>query len=229
MSESEKATLRLWSIVEGGRWWNLSLHHTITRHTTIVTTGHYPYLSSCPPRILSSHSSLFTFFCWWLAVAIHHRPIMANTSRKRPPPAPTAAANGARNGEPPSTAVVGGISGIDALLAKYARSLPPGASVTVKLVKGPSSSSVDPIAARRAAAKAARAQAAAGLASSGASSGNDSDGGGAAAAGRGIAAPLSFPRMAKFGESVTPPDFFAGSLKDGRMYEEEVPKAKVRL
>lgn len=36
---------------------------------------------------------------------------------------------------------------------------------------------------------------------------------------------LLFPRMAKFIETVTPPDF-TSVLRDGRMYEEEVPKAK---
>jgi hypothetical protein len=34
--------------------------------------------------------------------------------------------------------------------------------------------------------------------------------------------------MAKFVETVSPPDF-GGSLRDGRMYEEEVPKAKASL
>lgn len=65
--------------------------------------------------------------------------------------------------------------------------------MTVSLIKGPSSSNVDPIAARRNVAN---------------------------------AAPLEFPRVAKFTESVGRPDF-GGVLKDGRMYEEDVPKAKV--
>jgi hypothetical protein len=38
---------------------------------------------------------------------------------------------------------------------------------------------------------------------------------------------LKFPRLAKFVDTVTPPNFHS-TLKDGRMYEEEVPKAKVR-
>ena len=132
------------------------------------------------------------------------------SSRKRPPPT-----NGASSGV--------AIGSVDALLAKYARHLPPGGTITVNLVKGPTSRSVDPIAARRAAAKeeAARAN----------SSGNDSDtggaGGGNGAAGVGMTVPVTFPRIAKFNETVTPPDFVRGSLRDGRMYEEEVPKAKV--
>jgi hypothetical protein len=48
-------------------------------------------------------------------------------------------------------------------------------------------------------------------------------GGGAAAA---AVVELKFPRLAKFVETVTPPSFNT-ILKDGRMYEEEVPKAKV--
>ena len=38
---------------------------------------------------------------------------------------------------------------------------------------------------------------------------------------------LSFPRVAKFPESVNKPNFTMGGLRDGRMYEEEVPLAKV--
>ncbi|EJK73962.1 hypothetical protein THAOC_04390, partial [Thalassiosira oceanica] len=45
--------------------------------------------------------------------------------------------------------------------------------------------------------------------------------------GRGAARPLDFPRVARFNDTVTPPDF-QGGLANGRFYEEEVPKAKVR-
>jgi len=38
--------------------------------------------------------------------------------------------------------------------------------------------------------------------------------------------PMVFPRVAKFVETVAAPDFVKGGLKDGRMYEEEVPKMK---
>ena len=136
---------------------------------------------------------------------------MANTNRKRPQP-----------GSPTSLAV----PGIDALLAKYARHLPPGGTVTVRLVRGPTSRSADPIAAsraRKAAARAAR-QRQGGGAGSGAES-DQADGGGG---GRGAARPLDFPRVARFTDTVTPPDF-QGGLGNGRFYEEEVPKAKVRL
>ena len=68
------------------------------------------------------------------------------------------------------------------------------------------------------------------------SSGNDSDTNNTnnvtAASKKGINVPINFPRMAKFIETVTPPDFSnvgSGKLGDGRMYEEEVPKAKVRF
>ena len=39
--------------------------------------------------------------------------------------------------------------------------------------------------------------------------------------------PMVFPRVAKFVETVAAPDFTKGILRDGRMYEEEVPKMKV--
>jgi hypothetical protein len=141
------------------------------------------------------------------------------------------------------------ITGIDALLAKYARQLPPnysGGTITVQLIKGPSSSSVDPIAARRAAALHAKRMAASSEASTAASSGGgggmsysnssgaeetSDDGGGSGRAsnlgGAAAVVELKFPRLAKFVETVTPPNFNT-ILKDGRMYEEEVPKAKVR-
>ena len=66
------------------------------------------------------------------------------------------------------------------------------------------------------------------------SSGNDSDTNNVApgaSSKKGINVPIHFPRMAKFIETVSPPDFNCvgnGKLGDGRMYEEEVPKAKVR-
>ena len=150
---------------------------------------------------------------------------MANTSRKRPAPA----AAPTTNNNSQSTNNVNLPSGIDTLLAKYAKHLKPGESISIQLMKGPSSSSVDPIAARKAATKAARA-----LSSnnnSGMSSGNDTDNDNTIiqqpVVGKGINAPLNFPRLAKFSETVTPPDFIKGRLRDGRMYEEEVPLAKV--
>ena len=152
-------------------------------------------------------------------------------SRKRPPPASHGVGGGGAGA--PAPPLGGGPlpAGIDALLAKYARHLPPGGTLTVRLVKGPTSASVDPIAARRAAARAARRTP--GAREDGAGRESDGDGSAAAAAGtdghkqRGINVPLAFPRIAKFSETVTPPDFSKGSLKDGRLYEEEVPIAKV--
>ena len=70
---------------------------------------------------------------------------------------------------------------------------------------------------------------------SGVSSGNDSDNGGGMSAAAATAArvakeklTLPFPRVAKFPETITRPNFITGGLRDGRMYEEEVPLAKVR-
>ena len=97
-----------------------------------------------------------------------------------------------RKRRPPPTTSPTPTLGIDTLLAKYARHLPPGGTVSVRLIKGPSTTSVDPIAARR----------------------------------NSNAVPLEFPRVAKFTESIGRPDF-GGRLRDGRMYEEDVPKAKV--
>ena len=154
---------------------------------------------------------------------------MANTSRKRPAPTPPTTNNNNNNN-------VNLPSVIDTLLAKYAKHLKPGESISVQLIKGPVSSSVDPIAARKAATKAARALASSQSSSnnnSGISSGNDTDNDNIiqqpVTVGKGINAPLNFPRLAKFSETVTPPDFIKGRLKDGRMYEEEVPLAKVCL
>ena len=155
---------------------------------------------------------------------------MANTSRKRP--APTT-----NNGHQ-STNNINNVnlpSGIDALLAKYAKHLKPGQSITVQLIKGSTSTSVDPIAARKAATKAARLSSQSSANNNGVSSGNDTDNDNTltqqpavTTVGKGINVPLNFPRLAKFSETVTPPDFNK-KLKDGRMYEEEVPLAKVCL
>lgn len=156
---------------------------------------------------------------------------MAN--RKRPPPTNNNNGNASTNNNNGTPAAqhqqqqqLPLPSGIDTLLAKYARHLPPGGTITIQLIKGPSTTSVDPIAARRAAAKDAAKNK-----RNGGGSGNDSDddNGGAKVAkkGKGITVPLTFPRIAKFNETVTAPDFVRGSLRDGRFYEEEVPLAKV--
>jgi hypothetical protein len=165
-------------------------------------------------------------------------------SRKRPAPTQP----------PPTSSSNNSVTSlrIDTLLAKYAQNLPPGGTISIQLIKGGSTSSVDPIAVRKAAVKkerqlqraaaaaAAAASAASGM-SSGMSSGNDSDGGGggsssllpAAAAAAALSAAekltLTFPRIAKFPETVSKPNFYSGGLRDGRMYEEEVPLAKVSV
>eukprot|EP00986_Skeletonema_menzelii_P021094 scaffold33177_cov148-Skeletonema_menzelii.AAC.1 len=149
-------------------------------------------------------------------------------SRKRPAPTQP---------PPPTSSSINAVSTslrIDALLAKYARHLPPGGTVSIQLIKGGTSTSVDPIAVRKAATKKERQLQKNN--SSGMSSGNDSDGGAAAADTASAAAAaarvaaekltLPFPRVAKFPETVTKPNFYTGGLKDGRMYEEEVPLAK---
>lgn len=148
-------------------------------------------------------------------------------SRKRP--APT---------QPPAPSSIPSSLRIDALLAKYARHLPPGGTISIQLIKGSTSKSVDPIAVRKAVAKKERQlqKNNTNNSSSAVNSGNDSDGGGgggnkaAAEAAAKVAAEkltLEFPRVAKFPETVTKPTFYTGGLKDGRMYEEEVPLAKV--
>lgn len=183
---------------------------------------------------------------------------MATVNRKRPAPSSTSN-GGTTNGVGPSSTSLR----IDALLAKYARNLPPGGSVSIQLIKGPTSSSADPIAIRKIAAKKNRQlersqqrqqqqhQQSSGF-SSGMSSGNDSDGNNgsgttdnnntSAATATAIATAkekltLSFPRIAKFSETTSKPNFAVaggggsggsgGGLRDGRMYEEEVPLAKV--
>ena len=179
-------------------------------------------------------------------------------SRKRP--APPSSSTATTNPPPPSSSP---LLRIDTLLAKYARNLPPGGTISIQLIKGPTSSSVDPIAIRKVAAKKERQlqraqqqqqQQNSGF-SSGMSSGNDdSDGGGggaarqpsssstsAATAAAAEKLTLSFPRIAKFPETVSKPNFYTmgggssggssgsgGGLRDGRMYEEEVPLVKVR-
>jgi len=90
---------------------------------------------------------------------------------------------------------------------------------------------VDPIAVRKAVSKKERQLQKNN--NSGVSSGNDSDNGGGMSAAAATAArvakeklTLPFPRVAKFPETITRPNFITGGLRDGRMYEEEVPLAK---
>eukprot|EP00984_Skeletonema_dohrnii_P024372 scaffold13491_cov110-Skeletonema_dohrnii-CCMP3373.AAC.1 len=143
-------------------------------------------------------------------------------NRKRPAPTQP---------PPPSSNNVTTSLRIDALLAKYARHLPPGGTISIQLTKGGTSTSVDPIAVRKAVSKKERQLQKNN--NSGVSSGNDSDNGGGMSAAAATAArvakeklTLPFPRVAKFPETITRPNFITGGLRDGRMYEEEVPLAK---
>ena len=94
------------------------------------------------------------------------------------------------------------MTSIDSILSRHARSMKPGETLTLTLVKGPQSKSADPLLARAAAAK------------------------------RMPNPPqlcaLNFPRVAKFVETVDRPDF-AGKFKEGRLIEEDVPEVKVRV
>jgi hypothetical protein len=90
---------------------------------------------------------------------------------------------------------------IDTILSRHARSMKPGETLTLTLVKGPQSKSADPLLARAAAAKKLP---------------NPNQ-----------MFALDFPRVAKFVETVDRPDF-AGKFREGRLIEEDVPEVKVR-
>jgi len=92
------------------------------------------------------------------------------------------------------------VQSIDELLSLYARKLQPGESISIPLFKGASSSSMDPLLARRL--------------RNGTDNNRDRS-----------RHELQFPRMAKFPLTVDKPDF-EGALKESRMYEEEIPKVK---
>ena len=93
------------------------------------------------------------------------------------------------------------MTSIDTILSRHARSMKPGETLTLTLVKGPQSKSSDPLLARAAAAKKMP---------------NPNQ-----------MFALDFPRVAKFVETVDRPDF-AGKFKEGRLIEEDVPEVKVR-
>ena len=93
------------------------------------------------------------------------------------------------------------MTSIDTILSRHARSMKPGETLTLTLVKGPKSQSTDPLLARAAAAKKMP---------------NPNQ-----------MFALDFPRVAKFVETVDRPDF-AGKFKEGRLIEEDVPEVKVR-
>ena len=102
---------------------------------------------------------------------------------------------------------------IDAILSHYAKGLKPGESISIPLYKGPgTTTSVDPIKATRMSKGTSKSQPHADGPSNGASS---------------TTRPVpieQFPKMAKFIETVKKPDF----KQDMRLYQEDIPKAKVR-
>ncbi len=98
---------------------------------------------------------------------------------------------------------------IDALIAQYSKGLKPGETISIPLYKGETSkTTIDPLQAT----KANKAAAAIGAKepSKAVISRNE----------------LTFPRMMKFIETVEKPNFDK-QFKDGRLYVEDIPKAKV--
>lgn len=87
------------------------------------------------------------------------------------------ASQAAANGGTPANTTTTPAPSIDAILSRHAKHLQPGQTITLTLVKGPTSKSTDPLLARAAAAK------------------------------KQTATSLEFPRVAKFVETVQKPDF----------------------
>ena len=93
---------------------------------------------------------------------------------------------------------------IEKILNDYGKKLNPGDSISFTLVKGKeTSTSVDPILARRT------------------NKGNTNNNNNNSSSNK---YELAFPRVAKFAETVTKPEF-EKEWKDGRWYEEDIPKA----
>lgn len=99
---------------------------------------------------------------------------------------------------------------IDSLLSQYAKSLKPGESISIPLYKGSGTiTTIDPLQAT----KAHKAAAAIGAKEPSQSVVKRHE--------------VSFPKLCKFIETVEKPDFQkAGELQDGRLYMEDIPKAK---
>lgn len=87
---------------------------------------------------------------------------------------------------------------IEDFFKNYAKSLEPGGSFTISILKGHSTSSIDPVHAERVRREGVNAK---------------------------CPEELHFPRIAKFGETINKPDF-KSSFHDGRMYEEDIPRYK---
>lgn len=99
---------------------------------------------------------------------------------------------------------------IDALLAQYAQSLKPGESISIPLYKGNGTiTTIDPLQAN----KAQKAAAAIGAKAPASSVIKRHE--------------VSFPKLCKFIQTVERPDFQkVGEFQDGRLYMEDIPKAK---
>jgi hypothetical protein len=102
-------------------------------------------------------------------------------------------------------------STIDALLAQYAKNLQPGQSISIPLYKGKQTmTTIDPIQVSQA----KKAAAAIGAKEPAKSVIKRHE--------------ISFPRLCKFIETVEKPNFQkTGEFQDGRLYMEDIPKAKV--
>lgn len=102
---------------------------------------------------------------------------------------------------------------IDALLSQYAKDLQPGQSVSIPLYKGKQTvTTIDPLQASQA----KKAAAAIGAKEPAKSVIKRHE--------------ISFPRLLKFIETVEKPNFHnVGEYQDGRLYTEDIPKAKVSV
>lgn len=99
---------------------------------------------------------------------------------------------------------------VDAILSHYAKTLKPGESIQIPLIKGKSTTtSVDPIIHSRS--------------KTSTSSAGNTDGSGVPAASRIVQE--KFPKIAKFIETVEKPDF-QKCFQNGRFYQEDIPKAQ---
>jgi len=99
------------------------------------------------------------------------------------------------------------IKTIDEFLSHYSKVLQAGQSISIPLYKGMTTESVDPIKRVRGGGNKQQQQ---------------------SRHGQDIRSDSLFPRMAKFPETTTKPDFQTQPWKDARLYEEDIPKVIVR-
>lgn len=113
--------------------------------------------------------------------------------------------------QPPPT-----LKTVDEILSHYAKTLQPGESIQIPLIKGKSTTtSIDPRIQSRIHASS----------SNGGTVGSTADaGGGTTVASRAVQE--KFPKIAKFIETVEKPDF-QKYFQNGRFYQEEIPQAQV--